>query len=81
MHTGPTFDVMAQLIRQRRYPAEVMKAVAAQDAQRGPYQPCPCGSGKKFRFCHGDKTPASPFTGVAAAATPSQAGHSAFTEH
>ena len=26
-----------------------------------------CGSGKKFRFCHGDKAPASPFTGAAGA--------------
>ena len=32
--------------------------------KRGPYQPCPCGSGRKFRFCHGDKAPASPFSGV-----------------
>jgi uncharacterized protein len=56
---------MAQLIQKGRYPAEVMGTIAALDAQRGPYQPCPCGSGKKFRFCHGEKAPASPFTGVA----------------
>ena len=35
-----------------------------QDAKRGAYQPCPCGSGRKFRFCHGDKAPSSPFSGV-----------------
>ncbi|MBI4936579.1 MAG: SEC-C domain-containing protein, partial [Actinobacteria bacterium] len=34
-------------------------------ARRGPYVPCPCGSGEKYRFCHGPKAPASPFTGVA----------------
>jgi len=45
---------MAQLIRQQRRPAEVMERVAAEDEKRGPYQPCPCGSGKKFRFCHGN---------------------------
>ena len=64
MHTGPRFAQMARLIQQRRYPAEVMASVAAEDAQAGPYRSCPCGSGKKFRFCHGDKAPPSPFTGV-----------------
>jgi uncharacterized protein len=63
-HVGPTFNVMAQLLRQGRPPADVMRTVAEQDARRGPYQPCPCGSGRKFRFCHGDKAPASPFSGV-----------------
>ena len=53
MHTGPIFNVMAQLLRQSRPPADVMALIAAEDATRGPYQPCPCGSGRKFRFCHG----------------------------
>jgi len=55
MHTGPTFKAMAQLIQQRRAPAELMASIAAGDARRGPYQPCPCGSGEKFRFCHGSR--------------------------
>ena len=63
-HTGPTFNVMVQLLRQRRPPADVMAWVAEQDAKGGAYRPCPCGSGRKFRFCHGDKTPVSPFSGV-----------------
>ena len=67
-HTAPTMRAMAQLIQQHRYPAEVMAAVAAEDARRGPYHPCPCGSGQKFRFCHGNSTPQSPFSGLAAAA-------------
>jgi uncharacterized protein len=72
-HTGPAFSVMAQLYRHGRAPADVMAWVAAEDAKRGPYQPCPCGSGKKFRFCHGDKAPPSPFSGVRRdAASPSQ---------
>jgi uncharacterized protein len=66
-HTLPVMRTMAQLIQQRRYPAEVMKLIAADDAKRGPYQPCPCGSGKKFRFCHGNSSPDSPFSGVASA--------------
>jgi uncharacterized protein len=53
-HTAPTMRAMAQLIQQRRYPAEVTALVAAEDGRRGPYQPCPCGSGNKFRFCHGN---------------------------
>ena len=27
----------------------------AEDARRDPYAPCPCGGGRKFRFCHGDR--------------------------
>jgi len=55
-HTAPVMRTMAQLIQQRRYPAEVMALIAAEDEKRGPYQPCPCGSGSKFRFCHGNNT-------------------------
>jgi uncharacterized protein len=66
-HTLPAMRAMAQLIQQRRYPAEVMTLLAAEDAKRGPYQPCPCGSGKKFRFCHGNSSPDSLFSGVASA--------------
>jgi len=64
MHTGPAFHRMAQLLRQGRAPADVMAWVAAEDEKRGPYRPCPCGSGKKFRFCHGNKAPGTPFGGV-----------------
>ena len=63
-HTAPAMRAMAQLIQQRRYPAEQMAVVAAEDAKRGPYQPCPCGSGLKFRFCHGNGKPRSQFNGV-----------------
>ena len=55
MHTGPAFTRMAQMIQQGHAPSEVMAWVAAEDEKHGPYQPCPCGSGKKFRFCHGKK--------------------------
>jgi len=66
-HTLPVMRTMAQLIQQRRYPAEVMKLIATDDAKRDPYKPCPCNSGKKFRFCHGNSSPDSPFSGVASA--------------
>jgi uncharacterized protein len=53
MHTGPAFTRMAQMIQQGHAPSEIMAWVAAEDEKHGPYQPCPCGSGKKLRFCHG----------------------------
>jgi uncharacterized protein len=66
MHTGPAFSAMAQLLQQDKAPSDVMATVRAEDARRGPYVPCPCGSGEKFRFCHGPKAAPSPFTGVSA---------------
>ena len=63
-HTRPAMRTMARLIQQRRPPSDVMALTAAEDDVRGPYQPCPCGSGKKFRFCHGNNAPTSPFSGV-----------------
>ena len=73
MHTGPTFNVMAQLYKKGHPPAEVMTSIAALDARRDAYQPCPCGSGSKFRFCHGDRDPKTPFSGVEPAAPQARA--------
>jgi uncharacterized protein len=56
-HTAPTMKAMAELIGERRYPAEMMARISKEDEKAGPYRPCPCGSGKKFRFCHGDRAP------------------------
>ena len=36
-------------------PSDIMAWIAAEDEKHGPYQPCSCGSGKKFRFCHGKR--------------------------
>ena len=63
-HTRPAMRTMGQAIQRGRMAADVMAGTAAADEQRGPYAPCPCGSGAKFRFCHGAKAPASPFGGV-----------------
>jgi hypothetical protein len=41
-----------------------METITTMDAKREAYQPCSCRSGKKLRLCHGDKHPASPFSGV-----------------
>ena len=61
-HTRPAMQAMARLLQQGRAPSEVTAEVAAEDARRGPYAPCPCGSGRKFRFCHGNSAanPPSP---------------------
>ena len=64
MHTGPAFTAMAQLLQRDKAPADVMATVNAEDQRRGPYVACPCGSGEKFRFCHGPKAPASTFSSV-----------------
>jgi uncharacterized protein len=63
-HTRAAMQAMAQLLQQGRAPSQVMALVAASDAKGGPYEPCSCGSGRKFRFCHGNRDPHSPFGGI-----------------
>ena len=52
--------IMAELLRHDRAPAEVKLVLAAEEAQlqkaftkAGRNEPCPCGSGRKFKQCHG----------------------------
>jgi uncharacterized protein len=61
IHTRPAMEQMGRLFSAGRAPAEVMALVAAEDKRRGPYASCPCGSGRKFRFCHGARE-AQPFS-------------------
>ena len=56
---GP-MRVMAELYRTGRSPAEVMDQIATARtamqqafARAGRNDPCPCGSGRRFRVCHG----------------------------
>jgi len=63
-HTGLTVKGMVQWLRQGRPPADAMKWLAAEDAKRGAYQPCACGSGNNCRFCFGDKAPSTLFSGI-----------------
>jgi len=46
-------SAMAELLAQNRAPSEVMDLYAAQDARRGRNDPCTCGSGRKWKHCHG----------------------------
>ena len=59
-HIEEPMRFMANELRFNRAPANVMAHIAHQDDQRrqafaqaGRNDPCPCGSGKKFKHCHG----------------------------
>lgn len=51
---------MESLLRTSRPAAEVMRVYAMEDAARGRNEPCSCGSGRKFKACHGDAPLPSP---------------------
>lgn len=57
-HIDEPLRLLAELMR-RNYPAaQIMPILAAQDAafaKAHPNAPCPCGSGHKFKKCHGEK--------------------------
>ena len=59
-HADPEMKIMAKLLRQGRMASEIMQVQAppvtmraAAAAKTGRNDPCPCGSGKKFKHCHG----------------------------
>jgi uncharacterized protein len=56
-HVRRPMSIMAQLLRQGRYADEIMQLypqeVAPVYAEVGRNEPCPCGSGKKYKYCHG----------------------------
>jgi uncharacterized protein len=61
-HIDPAMTFMANELKHRRPPANVMLWLAQQDqaraalfAQAGRNDPCPCGSGVKFKKCHGQR--------------------------
>ncbi len=52
--------IMADLLRRNRAPSDIVQLLATQEAQMqaafakaGRNDPCPCGSGRKFKHCHG----------------------------
>ena len=59
-HIDEPMRIMAGLLHRKRAPAEIMRWAQEQDrlqaaafASAGRNDPCPCGSGKKFKHCHG----------------------------
>lgn len=60
-HIDPYMRFMARELVAQRAPANVMRWVAAQETQKafeqaGRNDPCPCGSGKKFKHCCAGKS-------------------------
>jgi uncharacterized protein len=53
----PYMKTMVQLLKARRPPADIMGLLAVQEREIGRLavgrnDPCPCGSGRKFKHCH-----------------------------
>jgi uncharacterized protein len=54
-HVSQPMEAMGTLLRSGRAAAEIMYAYATEDAARGRNDDCSCGSGRKFKRCHGDR--------------------------
>jgi uncharacterized protein len=52
-HVDAPMRVMADLLARNRAPAEIMELYASEDARRGRNDLCTCGSGQKWKRCHG----------------------------
>ena len=52
-HIDRPMKLMTQLLHAQRSPADIMLLLARQFATARRNDPCPCGSGKKFKHCHG----------------------------
>ena len=52
-HVDEPMRIMAGLLAQDRAPAEIVQLYAAADARRGRNDRCSCGSGRKWKTCHG----------------------------
>jgi len=52
-HVDAPMRIMARLLHESRAPAEIVGLYAAGDAARGRNEPCTCGSGRKWKNCHG----------------------------
>jgi uncharacterized protein len=52
-HVDAPMRTMGALLARNRPPAEIMAVYATEDAQRGRNDPCTCGSGRKWKRCHG----------------------------
>jgi uncharacterized protein len=59
-YIDPVMRIMTDLLKSGRYADEIMGILAEQEeveqkalAHAGRNDPCPCGSGRKFKHCHG----------------------------
>jgi uncharacterized protein len=53
-HVDRPMRIMSQLLSRGRAPSEIIQLYAAEDRRRGRNDPCTCGSGSKWKHCHGD---------------------------
>ena len=51
-HIRPAMEAMCELLKADRAPSELVARYAAADSRRGRNDPCPCGSGRKWKRCH-----------------------------
>jgi len=51
-HVGPAMTAMCELLKAGRPPSELVHSYAVADARRGRNDPCPCGTGRKWKHCH-----------------------------
>ena len=65
-HVDRPMRVMGELLSRNRAPAEIMERYAAEDAKRGRNDLCTCGSGLKWKRCHGAEPPPANPTRLAA---------------
>jgi len=52
-HVDGPMRFMCERLRSGGAPSEIVALYAAQDAKRGRNEPCTCGSGRKWKSCHG----------------------------
>ncbi len=52
-HSDRYMRAMAELLRQQRDATEIMRLIAEEAASTGRNDPCPCGSGRKYKVCCG----------------------------
>ena len=52
-HVDDPMQFMADRLRRGEAPASIVQRYAAADAKRGRNEPCTCGSGRKWKQCHG----------------------------
>jgi uncharacterized protein len=54
-HVNRPMQLMSERLRHGGPPSDIMRLYATEDARRGRNDPCTCGSGRKWKQCHGDQ--------------------------
>jgi uncharacterized protein len=60
-HVDPAMRFMAEQLRRGGAPSEIVRVYREEDARRGRNAPCTCGSGRKWKSCHGSVHPGDSF--------------------